>query len=212
MLPLKIEYDQIEGEYYTRSRMFRWWHINRFNKAYCTVSDIEDGSIIIDLGCDGGNFTQKLLDFGEVVGVDISTSFIDAGRNRVKKAHFIMSDVQMLPLRNGSANLVTCMEVLEHLPKPELAVSESWRILKPDGRFFISTPDDGKRLWRIIWFFWQNIGRGTAWQHKHIFNFDRERLIRLIYPFFTEIIVDYVSFFLLLFLICRKRDISQVKE
>jgi len=112
----------------------------------------------------------------------------------------------MLPLRSGSSNLVTCMEVLEHLPRPELAVSESWRILKPDGRFFVSTPDDGKRLWKIIWFFWQNIGRGIAWQHKHIFNFDREKLIQLIHPYFTEITIDYVNYFLLLMLIGRKRE------
>lgn len=206
MLPLKEGYDQIEGEYYTRSRLFRWWHINRFGKAYHIVSDIEDESIIVDLGCDGGNFTQRLLDFGEVVGVDISTSFIEAGKRRVKKAHFIMSDVQLLPLRNGSSSLVTCMEVLEHLPRPALAVSESWRILKPDGRFFVSTPDDGKRLWRIIWFFWQNIGRGTVWQHKHIFKFNREELIRLIHPYFTEITIDYVNYFLLLLLMGRKRE------
>jgi 2-polyprenyl-3-methyl-5-hydroxy-6-metoxy-1,4-benzoquinol methylase len=205
MLPLKKGYDQIEGEYYTRSRLFRWWHINRFKKAYCTVSDIEDKSIIVDLGCDGGNFTQRLLDFGEVVGVEISTSFIEAGKRRVERAHFVMSDVQMLPLRSGSSNLVTCMEVLEHLPRPELAVSESWRILKPNGRFFVSTPDEGKRLWRIIWFFWQNIGRGTAWQHKHIHTFDREKLSQLIMPFFTGIVVDYVNLFLLLMLIGRKR-------
>lgn len=95
---MKKGYDQIEGEYYTRSRLFRWWHINRFKKTYCTVSDIGDESIIVDLGCDGGNFTPKLLDFGEVLGIDISTSFIEVGKNRVKKAHFIMSDVQMLPL------------------------------------------------------------------------------------------------------------------
>jgi 2-polyprenyl-3-methyl-5-hydroxy-6-metoxy-1,4-benzoquinol methylase len=206
MLPLKEGYDQIEGEYYTRSRLFRWWHIKRFEKAYHIVSDIEDESIIVDLGCDGGNFTQRLLDFGEVVGVDISTSFIEAGKRRVKKAHFIMSDVQLLPLRNGSSSLVTCMEVLEHLPRPALAVSESWRILKPDGRFFVSTPDDGKRLWRIIWFFWQNIGRGTVWQHRHIINFDREELIRLIHPYFTEITIDYVNYFLLLLLMGRKRE------
>lgn len=212
MLPLKKRYDQIDGEYYTRSRLFQWWHINRFKKAYYIVSDIEDESIIVDLGCDGGNFTQRLLDFGEVVGVDISASFIDVGKRCVGKAHFIMSDVEMLPLRNGSSNLVTCMEVLEHLPRPELVVSESWRILKPDGRFFVSTPDDGKRFWRIIWFFWQNIGRGTAWQHKHIKTFDREKLIQSIRPFFTEIVVDYVNFFLLLMLICRKRDMSQVEE
>jgi 2-polyprenyl-3-methyl-5-hydroxy-6-metoxy-1,4-benzoquinol methylase len=212
MLPLKKGYDKIEGEYYTRSRLFRWWHINRFKKAYHVVSDVEDESIIVDLGCDGGNFTQTLLDFGDVVGVDISTSFIEAGKRCARKVHFIMSDVEMLPLRGGSSNLVTCMEVLEHLQRPEQAVSESWRILKPDGRFFISIPDVGKRLWRIIWFFWQNIGRGTAWRHKHIHNFDREKLIQLIHPFFTEIVVDYVNFFLLLVIICRKQDVSRIGD
>jgi len=160
----------------------------------------------VDLGCNGGNFTRNLLAFGEVIGVDISSSFIRTGRSQVKKAHFILSDVHSLPLRDGTFNLVTCLEVLEHLPEPDMVISESWRILRDEGRLFVSTPDDGKRLWRIIWFFWQNIGRGTAWRHKHIYNFDEEKLIRLVHPFFSEITVDYINFFLLLMIICVKRD------
>lgn len=203
---MKKGYDRIEGEYYTRSRLFRWWHTHRFQKAYDIIDKIDENAIIVDLGCDGGNFTQKMLDLGEVIGLDISSSFIRAGKNRVKKGHFILSDVHSLPLRDGSFNLVTCLEVLEHLPTPERVIAESWRILRQGGKLFISTPDEGKRLWKIIWFFWQNIGRGTAWRRKHIFNFNRNKLVKLIHPFFTEITIDYVNFFMLLLLICRKRD------
>ena len=206
MLSLKKGYDQIEGEYYTRSRLFRWWHTNRFRKSQEIVSDMEEGSIIIDLGCDGGNFTQRLLNYGEVVGLDISSNFIRSGKRRVKTAHFIISDVQKLPLRHASFDLVTCMEVLEHLPRPDLVVSESSRILRKSGRLLVSTPDDGKRLWRIIWFFWQNIGRGTIWQHKHIYNFGRQKIINLISPHFTKIVIDYVNFFLLFMIICERRE------
>ncbi|EMR72987.1 methyltransferase family protein, partial [Thaumarchaeota archaeon SCGC AB-539-E09] len=162
--------------------------------------------IIIDLGCDGGNFTQRLLNYGEVVGLDISSNFIRSGKRRVKTAHFIISDVQKLPLRHASFDLVTCMEVLEHLPRPDLVVSESSRILRKSGRLLVSTPDDGKRLWRIIWFFWQNIGRGTIWQHKHIYNFGRQKIINLISPHFTKIVIDYVNFFLLFMIICERRE------
>ena len=206
MLSLKKGYDQIEGEYYTRSRLFRWWHTNRFRKAQEIVSDMEEGSIIIDLGCDGGNFTQRLLNYGEVVGLDISSNFIRSGKRRVKMAHFFISDVQKLPLRHASFDLVICMEVLEHLPRPDLVVSESSRILRKSGRLLVSTPDDGKRLWRIIWFFWQNIGRGTIWQHKHIYNFGRQKIINLISPHFTKIVIDYVNFFLLFMIICERRE------
>jgi len=206
MLSLKKDYDNIEGEYYTRSKLFRWWHTSRFQKAYYIVSRVKRNSIIVDLGCDGGNFTRNLQDFGEVIGVDISSSFIRTGRRQVKGAQFILSDVHSLPLRDGIFNLVTCLEVLEHLPEPDRVISESWRILRYEGRLFVSTPDESKRLWRIIWFFWQNIGRGTAWRHKHIYNFDNEKLIRLVHPFFREITVDYVNFFLLLMITCVKRD------
>ena len=206
MLSLKKDYDKIEGEYYTHSRLFRWWHTSRFIKARNIVGGMSKNSIIVDLGCNGGNFTRTLLGLGEVVAIDISSSFIGAGRSQVKQAHFILSDVQSLPIRDGIFDLVTCLEVLEHLPKPKWVVSEAWRTLKSEGRLLVSTPDEGKRLWRFIWFFWQNIGRGTAWRHKHIYNFDKERLIRMVYPFFREISVDYVNFFLLLMVTGVKRE------
>ncbi len=206
MYTLKKSYDQIEGEYYTRSRLFRWWHENRFRRAYDIINISEKGFIIVDVGCNGGNFTESLLDFGDVVGLDVSRSFIQASKRRVKGASFILADVQYLPLRDGVCGLVTCLEVLEHLPNPVRVIRGSWRILRNDGRLLISTPDDGKMLWRLIWFFWQNFGRGTAWKHKHIYKFDRKKLSRSVYPYFTDITVDYVNFFMLIMLICRRRE------
>jgi 2-polyprenyl-3-methyl-5-hydroxy-6-metoxy-1,4-benzoquinol methylase len=206
MYALKKSYDRIDGEYYARSRLFGWWHKNRFRRAYDIIDISEKGFIIVDVGCNGGNFTESLLDFGDVVGLDVSRSFIQASKRRVKGASFVLTDVQYLPLREGVCDLVTCLEVLEHLPNPDRVIRGSWRILRNDGRLFISTPDDGKVLWRFIWFFWQNIGRGTAWKHKHIYKFNREKLVGSIYPYFTDVTVDYVNFFMLIMLICRKRD------
>lgn len=203
---LKQDYDIIEGEYYSRSHLFKWWHDARFSKGLESVREIGMDTLIADLGCNGANFTHRLSELGQVVGLDISGSFIASARKRVGDGSFVISDINYTPFREGVFHLVACMEVLEHLPNPRQAVSESWRILREKGRFFISTPDDGKLLWRFIWFFWENIGRGVVWRHKHIYKFNRMRLLDLVSREFTNIRIDYVNFFLLILMLGEKKS------
>jgi SAM-dependent methyltransferase len=49
-------------------------------------------------------------------------------------------DIQALPFASGSVDGVLCIEVLEHLPKPQTAVDEIHRVLRPGGLLLLTTP------------------------------------------------------------------------
>jgi SAM-dependent methyltransferase len=55
-------------------------------------------------------------------------------------------DAQRLGFKDHSFQVVTCFEVIEHIPKPDLLLSEIRRILKPDGVLFLTSPNRAKRL------------------------------------------------------------------
>jgi len=56
----------------------------------------------------------------------------------------LMGDVQDLPIHSETVDLVLCLEVIEHVPEPEMAMREVLRVLKPSGVFILSAPSTFK--------------------------------------------------------------------
>lgn len=52
----------------------------------------------------------------------------------------IVADVQHMPMPDSSFDSAICIEVLEHVPDPERALRELWRVLKPEGKLVFSVP------------------------------------------------------------------------
>jgi len=113
---------------------------------------IERGKVL-EIGCgDGFNLlclASAVEPKGQYVGVDVSQARIATAINRKneeydlghKRLSFLMMDGSYLGFTNASFDIVICMEVLEHLPRPDLCVSEMFRILKPGGAAIITTPN-----------------------------------------------------------------------
>jgi len=204
MKRLKKKYDSIVGNYYVKARLFKGWHTRRYSLALKLAKIVKTNLNILDVGCDGGNFTSSLLKYGDVIGLDLSSSFIDYAHKAYRGVPFLIGDGQHLPLKSESFDLVFCLEVLEHVPNPHSMVIETYRVLKPGGIFITIVPDKDQILWRIIWFFWQRIGRGRSWKDLHIALFNRERLIKLLSPYFHRCVVRWVNYHMLIVIRCEK--------
>lgn len=87
---------------------------------------------IVDLGCGYKPF-QKILEWEEYIGVDVSPETSDAD-------YFIDLNTNPIPLEKECADLVILSEVLEHLYRPLHALQEAARICKKEGLVFITTP------------------------------------------------------------------------
>ena len=91
---------------------------------------------ILDAGC-GSRCLARYPKHAHVVGIDNCEPAI-AQNKQIHEA--IIGDIQTHPLPPESYDIVTCIDVLEHLPYPELAIENMWRALKPGGTLLIRAP------------------------------------------------------------------------
>ena len=103
------------------------------------------GKAVLDVGCGGGILAEAMASRGaRVTGIDLAEKPL-----RVAELHLLESGVEVryesasaedyAARHAGSFEVVTCMEMLEHVPEPSSAVAACARLLKPGGRAFFST-------------------------------------------------------------------------
>lgn len=103
------------------------------------------GKQVLDIGCGGGILTEAMARKGAVVtGIDLSEKAL-----KVADLHSLESGVQVryeqiaaeaMAMREPAAyDVVTCMEMLEHVPDPQAIVRACSQLVKPGGHLFFST-------------------------------------------------------------------------
>ena len=96
---------------------------------------------VLDMGCRDGILTRHFIDQNEVTGLDIDKLALEACKKNLN-IETIWADFSLqIPLPTSSFDVVIAGEVIEHLPYPEITVSEVSRILKPEGLFIGSVPN-----------------------------------------------------------------------
>ena len=101
------------------------------------------GLSVLDVGCGGGVLSEAMASLGaaKVVGLDVEPDAISAATQHAEGQHWPLHYVCQ-PIENHEAELfdiVTCMEMLEHVTAPELIIEHCARLLKPGGYLFLST-------------------------------------------------------------------------
>ncbi|HUS71394.1 MAG TPA: methyltransferase domain-containing protein, partial [Anaerolineae bacterium] len=94
---------------------------------------------ILDVGCGTGATMGFLERYGEVIGVDIAPQALKYGREQ-GRARLCLADGGHLPFLEDSFDLVTALDLLEHLEHEEVGLREMWRVLKNGGRLLAVVP------------------------------------------------------------------------
>jgi SAM-dependent methyltransferase len=129
---------------------------------------------VLDVGCHVGTRLRSLAlrrpDL-KLSGVDIDTRALHAARAALPDADLRAASADALPFADASFDLVTCMDVVEHLPvetrRP--AACELRRVLRPGGRLIVQVPHAGKFAWldpqnfrhRAPWLYARFVGGGV---------------------------------------------------
>jgi 2-polyprenyl-3-methyl-5-hydroxy-6-metoxy-1,4-benzoquinol methylase len=97
---------------------------------------------MLDVGCARGYLVHSFQEFGvDCYGIDISEYALSSAPEKVKRKLLKVDiDHQGLPFESGVFDLITCLDVVEHLVNTDQAISEMGRVLKTDGTLYISVP------------------------------------------------------------------------
>jgi 2-polyprenyl-6-hydroxyphenyl methylase / 3-demethylubiquinone-9 3-methyltransferase len=133
----------------------RWWDPNSEFKPLHDINPLRldwidqqahiTGKRVVDVGCGGGILAESMAARGALVtGIDLSDKAL-----KVAKLHQLESGVQLdyrliaaedlAAEQPNSFDVVTCMEMLEHVPDPASVVAACAAMVKPGGWVFLST-------------------------------------------------------------------------
>jgi SAM-dependent methyltransferase len=122
-----------------------WWFIGRRKLVDWLItqySALGGKALLFDLGCGTGRNLQHFSQHGRVVGGDCAVAALDSCRKH-DLTNVFGCQAEAIPLKSGSVDVVTALDVLEHIREDMTAVQEVYRILKPGGLFVALVPAYG---------------------------------------------------------------------
>jgi 2-polyprenyl-6-hydroxyphenyl methylase/3-demethylubiquinone-9 3-methyltransferase len=133
----------------------RWWdpagefkplhQINPLRLAWIDGRARLAGKKVLDVGCGGGILAESMAAMGaDVLGIDLSDKALKVAElhlleSRLNVRYEAVSAEDLATRAPGEFDVVTCMELLEHVPEPPSTVMACARLLKPGGHAFFST-------------------------------------------------------------------------
>lgn len=137
----------------------------------------------LDVGCGNGHGPGTFLRprVGTYVGVDVSARAVDEARALGLDARLV-DDAAELPFTDGAFDLVVCVEVLEHLLRPDRAAREIARVLAPGGTLIATVPNTAywRRRLDALLGRWHPMGDALSvsqpWRDPHLRFFTRGTL------------------------------------
>ncbi len=141
----------------------RWWDpdsefkplhdINPLRLRFIDERAALRGKTVLDVGCGGGILAESMAELGaQVTGIDMGEGPLAVARLHLKETgrtvdYRRMAVEDLAAQRPQSFDVVTCMEMLEHVPDPASAVAACARLLRPGGQAFFSTINRNPKSW-----------------------------------------------------------------
>ncbi|MBK9446583.1 MAG: bifunctional 2-polyprenyl-6-hydroxyphenol methylase/3-demethylubiquinol 3-O-methyltransferase UbiG [Betaproteobacteria bacterium] len=133
----------------------RWWDPNSEFRPLHEINPLRldwidrhaavSGKKILDVGCGGGLLSEAMAARGATVtGIDLSEKALGVARLHLLESgrsvdYRLISAEELATERAGSYDIVTCMEMLEHVPNPASTIASCASLVKPGGHVFFST-------------------------------------------------------------------------
>ena len=123
---------------------WHWWYAERRHILAGLIAGMTPG-LACDIGAAGGGNTRVLVKHGwRAAAVEYGAEGAEVAHSR--GLDVLRADATRFPLATDSLDLVTALDVLEHIPDDDAAVREMRRVLRPGGQAIIAVPCDPK-LW-----------------------------------------------------------------
>jgi 2-polyprenyl-6-hydroxyphenyl methylase/3-demethylubiquinone-9 3-methyltransferase len=141
----------------------RWWDPNSEFKPLHDINPLRldyidrltplDGKRVIDVGCGGGLLSEGMATRGaQVTGIDmgkapLSVAQLHRHESGLEIDYQQATAEQMAAAHAGQFDIVTCLEMLEHVPNPAAAIQACAQLVRDDGYVFFSTINRNPKAW-----------------------------------------------------------------
>jgi 2-polyprenyl-6-hydroxyphenyl methylase/3-demethylubiquinone-9 3-methyltransferase len=141
----------------------RWWDPRSEFKPLHDINPLRlkwindrvglSGKKVLDVGCGGGILSESMAALGaQVTGIDMGEAPLAVARLHLKESgHKVeyrrMSAEECARESAGEFDVVTCLEMLEHVPGPSSVVEACAQLVKPGGQLFFSTINRNPKSW-----------------------------------------------------------------
>jgi len=145
--PIELEkFAQLAHRWWDPSSEFKPLHeINPLRLDYINRIAPLAGKAVLDVGCGGGILSESMAGLGaKVTGIDLGDKALQVAKLHLlesgKQVEYRKIAVETLAAEQpGHYDVVTCMEMLEHVPDPAAVVAACAQLVKPGGHVFFST-------------------------------------------------------------------------
>lgn len=141
----------------------RWWDRNSEFKPLHDINPLRAGFIdskvkvndrlLLDVGCGGGILSEAMAQRGaRVTGIDMGEAPLAVARLHLLESkldiQYENSSAESFAARHaGEFEVITCLEMLEHVPDPRSIIQACYELLQPGGHLFVSTINRKPKAW-----------------------------------------------------------------
>lgn len=141
-------FNAIARSYDLNNRIHSLWRDEAWRKRTVLDAKVSPGERVLDCACGTGDLTQafaKRTQASQVIGSDFTSGMLEIAEHKRSKLHqslserieYLQADAQKLPFEDESFDVVSIAFGIRNVQRPELAIAEFFRVLRPGGRLMI---------------------------------------------------------------------------
>jgi SAM-dependent methyltransferase len=153
-----------------------WWYRGRRRviRAELDRLPLPADARVLDAGCGSGRTLQELVDYGTAVsGIELNPDAAALAQGRAL-GEVRVGRLEELPWEDATFDLITCLDVIEHVRDDVAALTELWRVCRPGGWLLVTVP-----AYQALWSFrrysrsmLRGAARAGGWQVERLSSFN----------------------------------------